>query len=81
MVEGSAAVVMKVWSWVFPVVEVGGEVMPGERPLFNLLGGIKARVSESLLLGLAFQAPVTSRTDYLWQLVVQAEVEFGKMIP
>lgn len=38
MVEASAAVVVKLGSRLFPVVEISGEGMPGERTMVNLLG-------------------------------------------
>ena len=79
MVEGSAAFVMKLGTRLFPVVELSGEGMPGERPIINLLGGMKVRVNESLLLGIAIQAPVTGREDFSWQLVFQPDIEWGKM--
>lgn len=76
MVEGSASFVMMLSKQLFPVAEISGEVMPGERPLFNLLGGMKFRVSENLLLGVAIQAPITTSRDFSWQLVVQPDIEW-----
>jgi hypothetical protein len=63
----------------FPVVEISGEGMPGERPIINLLGGMKVRVNHSLLLGIAIQALVTMRKDFSWQLVFQPDIVWGKM--
>ena len=79
MVEGSAAFVLKLGTRLFPVVEISGEGMPGERPIINLLGGMKVRMNENLLLGIAIQAPVTGRKDFSWQLVFQPDIEWGKM--
>ncbi len=79
MVDGSAAFVFKAGTRFFPVVEVLGEAMPDERPIINLLGGLKVRVNESLLLGVAVQAPVTGREDFSWQLIFQPDIEWGKM--
>jgi hypothetical protein len=79
MVEGSAAFVLKLGTRLFPVVEISGEGMPGERPIINLLGGMKVRVKESLLLGIALQAPVTGHKDFSWQVVFQPDIEWGKM--
>jgi hypothetical protein len=78
-VEGSAAFVLKLGNRLFPVVEISGEGMPGERPIINLLGGMKVRVNESLLLGIGIQAPITGRKDFSWQLVFQPDIEWGKM--
>ena len=79
MVEVSGAFVFKLGARLFPVVEITGEVMSGERPLINLLGGFKFRVNENLLLGLAIQAPVTTNKDFTWQLVFQPDMEWGTM--
>jgi hypothetical protein len=79
MVEGSAAFVLKLGTSLFPVVEMSAEGMPGERPLINLLGGMKLRATESLLLGIGIQAPLTERKDFSWQLVFQTDIEWGKM--
>jgi hypothetical protein len=78
-VEGSAAFVLKLGSRLFPVVEISGEGMPRERPIINLLGGMKVRVNESLLLGIGIQAPITGRKDFSWQFVFQPDIEWGKM--
>lgn len=79
MVEVSAGFVLKLGTWLFPVVEISGEGMPGESPLINLLAGMKVRVNENLLLGMAIQMPVTTNKDFSWQLVFQPDIEWGKM--
>jgi hypothetical protein len=79
MVEGSAAFVVKLGTRLFPVAEISGEGMEGELPLINLLGGLKVRVTESLLVGIALQTPVTERKDFSWKLVFQPDIEWGKM--
>jgi hypothetical protein len=43
--------------------------MRGERPIVNLLGGLKVRVSKNLTLGFAVQVPTTRRKDFSSQLV------------
>ena len=78
-VEGSAAFVLALGTQIYPVVELGGEAMPGELPLMNLLGGVKVRVNDGLLLGIGLQAPVTTNKDYSWQIVFQPEIEWGRM--
>lgn len=78
-VEGSIALVLKLDTRLFPVVEITGESMPGERPIINLLGGMKVRVNENMLLGIAIQAPVTGNKNFSWQLVFQPDIEWGKM--
>lgn len=76
--EVNGSYVVKIGSRIFPVVEIFGEAMPHEMPLFNLLGGIKVQINKNLILGIALQAPVTERKDFKWQLVFQPDIKFGK---
>jgi hypothetical protein len=76
--EGSASLVVRVGSVFFPVVELAGEVAPGEMPMYNLLGGLKFRVSDLMTLGLGLQAPLTTQRNYSWQIVFQPAIEWGK---
>lgn len=77
-VDSSASFVLRVGKRFFPVVEILGEAARGERPIINLLGGFKVRVNESLHLGFAFQAPVTSRKDFSSQMVFQPDIEWKR---
>lgn len=79
MVDMSAAFVLKLGTRFFPAVEILGEATPNDQPIINLLGGLKVRVNESLLLGIALQAPVTGRKDFSWQFVFQPDIEWGTM--
>jgi hypothetical protein len=74
----SAAFVLLVGKRYFPVFEILGEAMRGERPIVNLLGGFKVRVNKNLTLGFAVQAPVTSRKDFTSQLVFQPDIEWRR---
>jgi hypothetical protein len=76
--EVNESFVVKVGSRIYPVVEIFGEALPHEQPLFNVLGGIKVRINKKLILGLALQAPITTRKDFTWQLVFQPDIEWGK---
>ena len=76
--EFNGAFVVKVGSRIYPVVEIFGEALPHEMPLFNLLGGVKVRVGKKMYLGVALQAPVTERKDFTWQLIFQPDIEWGK---
>ena len=78
MVDGSASLVWRLGQRFFPVVEVLGEAMRGERPIVNILAGLKMRVSDHLLLGLALQVPVTSNKEFSSQLVFQPDIEWGR---
>ena len=75
-IDASASLVVRVTQQIFPVLEVLGEGVRGERPIINLLGGLKVRVSERVLVGIAYQFPVTSREDFSSQLVAQPELEW-----
>ena len=76
--EINGSFVVKVGSRIFPVVEIFGEAMPHEKPLYNILGGIKVRISKKLILGIAMQAPITDSKDFSWQLIFQPDIEWGK---
>ena len=78
MVDGSAALVFKAGKRFYPVMEVLAEAMRGDRPIVNVLLGLKVHVSERLLIGLAFQVPTTSRKDFSSQMVLQPDVEWSR---
>jgi len=78
MVDGSAAVVFKVRKRFYPVIEVLAEAMRGERPIVNMLFGLKVRVNETLLLGFAFQVPASGRQNFSSQLVFQPDIEWRR---
>ena len=77
--EYNASFVMKIGKRIFPVVELFGEALPHEQPLLNVLAGVKVAVSKKLILGVAFQAPVTTRKDFSWQLIFQPDIEWRHM--
>ena len=74
----SAAFVLRVGKRYFPVFEILGEAMRGDRPIINLLGGFKIRMNKNLTLGFAMQVPVTSRKDFTSQLVFQPDIEWRR---
>ena len=78
MVDGSASLVLKAGKRFYPVIEVLAEAMRGDRPIVNVLLGLKVRVNKNLLLGLAFQVPTTSRKDFSSQMVFQPDVEWSR---
>lgn len=65
--DGSAALVLRLGQRIFPVVEVLGEGVRGEPTVVNLLGGLKVRLREWLLVGLAVQFPLTSAKEFSGQ--------------
>ena len=77
-VDASAALVVGTWKRVFPVIEVLGEGARGERPIVNLLGGLKVQVREGIVFGVAYQFPVTTREDFSSQLVALPEFEWKR---
>ncbi len=76
--DASAALVVKVGKRFFPVIEILGEGMRGEKPIVNLLGGLKVRMSKELVIGFAVQVPVTKRKDFSYQLAFQPDIEWKK---
>jgi hypothetical protein len=75
-VDYSFALVVRAGKKYFPVFEVLGEGAKGERPIVDLLGGLKVRVSKNFILGFAFRAPITSRKDFSWQSVYSTDIEW-----
>ena len=78
MVDGSAALVLKVGARFYPVMEVLAEAARGERPIISLLLGWKVRVNRSLLFGFAFQVPTTRRKDFSSRMVFQPDIEWRR---
>lgn len=74
----SVAIVLRLGKRYFPVFEILGEGMHGERPIVNLLGGFKVRMNKNLTLGFALQVPVTNRKDFSTQLVFQPDIEWRR---
>jgi len=77
-VEGSGALVFRVSKKYFPVFELLAEGGRGERPMVRLVGGLKVRMNKNLVLGFAFQAPVTSRKDFSSQLDFAADISYTR---
>jgi hypothetical protein len=77
-VDASAALVFKLGRMVFPVVEVLGEGASGAPTVVNLLGGLKVRVREWLLFGLAVQFPLTNAQEFSWQGALGPDVEWTR---
>lgn len=46
------------------------------RPVVNVLAGLKVRVREGIVFGLAYQLPVTSNKEFSSQLVGMPELEW-----
>ena len=77
-VEASAALVLRVTDRFYPVVEVLGEGGRNIPTVVNLLAGVKYRVRGSILVGFAYQRPITSEREISSQLLFQVEFMIGK---
>lgn len=77
-VDASAALVLKLGSRVFPVVEVLGEGASGAPTMVNVLGGFKVRVREWLHLGFAVQFPLTTAKGFSWQGAFGPDLEWSR---
>lgn len=77
-VEASAALVLRATDRIYPVVEVLGQGGRDIPTVVNMLAGVKYRVHGSLLLGLAYQRPITSAREISSQILFQIEFMVGK---
>jgi hypothetical protein len=73
-VEGSIAFVLKLGKIFFPVFEVSGERAYKMDRIFNVLGGLKVRMNDNILLGLAVQAPVTKNKEFSSETIFQTDI-------
>lgn len=76
MVDGSASLVVRWMTGVFPVVEIAGEGMRGKKPIMNILGGLKFRVDKDILLGIAVEKSVTERKDFSSRMMLSLDLEW-----
>ena len=78
MVDASAALVFKATGTVFPVVELlasGGQGQPG---IVNGLAGVKVRLQDWLIGGVAFQFPLTKARNLSSQLAIGPDIEWKR---
>ena len=78
MVDASVAVVVKASANVFPVVELLGDGGKGQTSAVNLLGGLKVRLREGILFGLAYQVPLTTRKDFASQVAFGPDFDWKR---
>ena len=78
MVDGSVALVVKAGRRVAPVLEFLGNGGVGQASAINMLAGIKVRLREGILLGLAYQLPVTGRKDFTRQLAFGPDFDWKR---
>ena len=73
--EGSVALVYKVSKNVFLIAESLGEKKQDEQALVTVLGGVKIRLNNNLLLAFGVQFPVTKNKDFTSQYIFQPDLE------
>ncbi len=78
LAEGSGSLVAKVSKRVFLVSEISGVVQKDEQPIFNLLAGVKVKLNRNILLGFAYQLPLTSNRNYSSRYVFQPNLMLQK---
>ena len=78
LIEGSASFVFKLTEKIFLVSEISGVGQSGERPILNLLGGVKVKLMENFFLGAAFQLPITNNREYSSRYVFQPNIMFNQ---
>ena len=78
MVDASAALVVGVGRYVFPVVEILGEGGKGQSSVVSGLVGVKVRLREWLIGGVAIQFPMTTARDFSSQLVLGPDFEWKR---
>lgn len=76
LVEGSAALVYKIYKNIFLVGEIQGEKLAGESIALNLVGGVKVKINNYLILGLGYQGPITDNRDFSSQYIFQPNFEW-----
>jgi hypothetical protein len=78
LAEGSASVVIKLAKNIFFVSEVSGVTEKGQRPMFNLLGGVKIKVYKYLTLGFGYQQPFSSNKEFTSQYIFQTSSDWKR---
>ncbi|MEP6795714.1 MAG: hypothetical protein ABJB16_15400 [Saprospiraceae bacterium] len=76
LVEGSASLVYKIYKNIFLVGEIQGEKLAGESIALNLVGGVKVKINNYLIIGLGYQAPITDNKDFSSQYILQPNFEW-----
>ncbi len=76
MIEWEIAFVSKIAEKIFPIFEVGGEKMKGEKSIVNALAGLKFKVANGHAIGVGYQVGTTGVRDYNSRLLLQADLSF-----
>jgi len=78
LAEGSVSLVAKVSNRLFLVTEISGVTEKGERPIFNLLGGVKIKLSKNFMIGIGYQHPITSNREFSSQYIIQPDLTWKR---
>jgi len=78
MGDASAAIVFKVGRSVFPVLELLGEGGKGRSPVVNGLAGVKVRLQDWLIGGVAIQLPMTHTRNLSSQFAFGPDLEWKR---
>jgi hypothetical protein len=78
LAEGSVSCVIKVSDRIFLVTEISGVTVKGERPIFNLLGGVKIKLNKYLILGIGYQHPLTTNKNFSSQYIIQPNIRWRR---
>ncbi len=76
MLEGSIAYVCEASKGFYPVIELLGEGMKGEKPILNVLFGPKLQVGKSAIVGIAYVTPISARKEFGSKFIVQLELKW-----
>jgi hypothetical protein len=74
--EGSVALVGKVGTRLFPVVEFIMASAKGATPQNSMIGGLKYRINKNIVLGIGYQVPVTVSKEFTHQVLLQTDLEW-----
>jgi hypothetical protein len=78
LAEGSVSLVIKISKRIFLASEISGVTEQGEGPIFNLLAGVKVKLNKYVVLGFAYQLPLTDNRDYSSRYVFQPNIMLQK---
>lgn len=75
MYEWEGSSVFKANDWIFPILELRGEVKDSNHEVYAL-PGVKFKILRSAYLGLGFQVPISSNKEYDSQVLLQFDASF-----
>lgn len=78
MLDGSIAFVYRIRKGLFFVTEALGEKMTDAPLALNLVGGLKLKINNYLLIGLGYRQSVTGNMDFKNQFIFQPDMEYKK---